>query len=634
MKFTFLDIEQIKQKKLSVFVKEGTYAAEITDFALFLAYTSGAYNFKEYSYSIFNEYFPDHHYKDKLYLGDYYLKPHLKYDFYNNNKDFLKYYINHYYIMGGYSFFIETEYDRLKSMGSRPVLLKYSKIQNDCISKATNSNCVLEVKYGEYPQKKVNDSLKETLIYLENNNKLIKTNKNYTIYSRYYNEYIKCTEYILNGVKYIKLPTDKFIIKDTLDDNNIYKSYLDESNQTWFEVLPIVWLVDKENDIAISKKILFAGISGFQIEKPVKINLRFENSKVYKFMNTHFAKDIIPSNVDLIEKDSYIDEKEINYSKIQKNNSEIEILLYKINYYLENVKNKDNVINNINTLIEEYNKKLDLIKDNLYDNKFNFMLEDENILKNNLIISLNIILDKLKSYYESNHIYYDILNKINSLINMINDNLTIDSNDNLITDFNTINSCISILKDEDKTDIKNQILYILINEENRILEYLKIQENFDNKIILKDNKLNYSTYLEFELLLREYINPILIYLNNKITKRDIELEISNSIKEIINNIYDNTKDRTLCFYLNLISNIKSNIDNLLKTVDNKKYDIFYSKLLEILNIEIDYDKDLTEILKNINSIIISLNKLTFDIENYSNKTKIINNSYVKLLVKT
>ena len=87
MKFTFLDIEQIKQKKLSVFVKEGTYAAEITDFALFLAYTSGAYNFKEYSYNMFCEYFPDHHYKDKLYLGDYYLKPHYEYDYYNMKKE-------------------------------------------------------------------------------------------------------------------------------------------------------------------------------------------------------------------------------------------------------------------------------------------------------------------------------------------------------------------------------------------------------------------------------------------------------------------------------------------------------------------------------------------------------------------
>ena len=168
------------------------------------------------------------------------------------------------------------------------------------------------------------------MIYLENNNKLIKTNKNYTIYSRYYNEYIKCPEYILNGVKYIKLPTDKFIIKDTLDDNNIYKSYLDESNQTWFEVLPIVWLIDKDTDIAISKRILFAGISGFQIEKPVKINLKFENSKIYKFMNTHIAKDIIPSNVDLIEKDSYIDEKKSIFQKFKKINLKLKYYYIKL----------------------------------------------------------------------------------------------------------------------------------------------------------------------------------------------------------------------------------------------------------------------------------------------------------------
>ena len=64
----------------------------------------------------------------------------------------------------------------------------------------------------------------------------------------------------------------------------------------WVEVQPIKWLIDEKSDIALSERILFAGVqfkNGIMFEK--NYNGDFRTTDIKLFMDKYFSKDIIPS---------------------------------------------------------------------------------------------------------------------------------------------------------------------------------------------------------------------------------------------------------------------------------------------------------------------------------------------------
>ena len=62
----------------------------------------------------------------------------------------------------------------------------------------------------------------------------------------------------------------------------------------WVKVEPIVWMVDKKNDIVLSKKIILAGIP-FNDDNGPDLNYftKFSDTIVGKFLNETFAKEIV-----------------------------------------------------------------------------------------------------------------------------------------------------------------------------------------------------------------------------------------------------------------------------------------------------------------------------------------------------
>ena len=48
-------------------------------------------------------------------------------------------------------------------------------------------------------------------------------------------------------------------------------------------------------------------------------------------------------------------------------------------------------------------------------------------------------------------------------------------------------------------------------------------------------KIDYSSYEEFEIKIRKLLHPILIEINNKVSIRDIELEVREALKDIQEN---------------------------------------------------------------------------------------------------
>ena len=210
-----------------------------------------------------------------------------------------------------------------RTFSARPAIA-YSKIVNK-ISNIKVSDGIIEVEYGWYPQTVLNfeDSLLlEEELKLGN---LKTTGKTYTTDSTFYfnrwsgftsAEYI---EYAYEGNKYVRFIANENSEGGALSDGRKIK----KGEAYWVKVEPIVWLVDKDADIALSKKLLFSGI---QYSNNQHFNDTFENSDIKKYLDTYFSQDIIPSKVNYEEKETN-DTRKINpYNFDYENVSEEDII--------------------------------------------------------------------------------------------------------------------------------------------------------------------------------------------------------------------------------------------------------------------------------------------------------------------
>ena len=250
---TLLSEEQVAGKNALVMFNKTIQGARITDFSVLLG--GGYYN----SY---------------IRTGCYWIKLNSKY---NVIDDFG---------------FRSYKYTNRRDNGIRPIM-SYSKIKNDISNERINRNGIVEVEYGEYPQYVVNKELQEELEKLYKNNELPKTGKKYTTDSRKYYERDKDflpqehIEYEFDDKKYVRVKVNSFYNGEsfTLSNREMYN----DGDYIWVEVSKVKWLVDEEKDIALSKDILVAGI---QFDNKEFYKGTFENSNIYKFLNTYFIKDI------------------------------------------------------------------------------------------------------------------------------------------------------------------------------------------------------------------------------------------------------------------------------------------------------------------------------------------------------
>lgn len=176
-----------------------------------------------------------------------------------------------------------------RQSGGRPVLL-CDNIHFD------NPNSVFEFNYGEYPQTVLGFYESLELESLFSKSLLSETGKIYTVDMPH-----SCTsnakfmtrdfvEFEYNNHKFIR-----FVSGYSYSNGNILSNgrKILPNNVYWIKVEPIIWIVDSINNIAISKKIIFAGVpfNNYDIDNTV-----FEESTVYKYLNNIFIKDMIPSH--------------------------------------------------------------------------------------------------------------------------------------------------------------------------------------------------------------------------------------------------------------------------------------------------------------------------------------------------
>ena len=155
-------------------------------------------------------------------------------------------------------------------------------------------NGILEIEYGEYPQFAVKKSIATGLEQEYTNRRLRTTGKTYTTDSVAYNSYDtkyqaqQHIEYEYKNKKYVRVKANTCFDKKkvTLSNEEEYKN----GDYVWIEVAPIKWLVDEKEKMLIAKNALFAGV---QFNNSNRYNGDFKNTDIKKFMDTHFAKDIV-----------------------------------------------------------------------------------------------------------------------------------------------------------------------------------------------------------------------------------------------------------------------------------------------------------------------------------------------------
>ena len=181
-------------------------------------------------------------------------------------------------LVGSYNVGVRPSFDASKHISEFNVL--------------ASSDDILRVSYGEYPQmvadketcKELTDQfynrgLKETGRFY-----IILRNSNYdgtSLEQRFF-------EHEYNGNRYVGFVGDKHNEGKGLSDGQI----VSERKIYWVRVEPIVWLVDRKTNIALSEKILFSGV---QFCNSTVYDRFFNKTHIKFFIDNYFAKEIVAS---------------------------------------------------------------------------------------------------------------------------------------------------------------------------------------------------------------------------------------------------------------------------------------------------------------------------------------------------
>ena len=209
------------------------------------------------------------------------------------------------YIVDGYGDAELADLDD-KTIGCRPVI-KYSLIKDYCLTDVLDDGTLIAY-FGKYPQRVVNNLEQYALTKNLENNKLEQLEKSYTIKGKQYQVY-KC-----NNREFIRFTAE-------VESESELSNYevVQKGKTYWVEVKTIMWLVDKEKDVAVTNYVLFGGM---QFANTGKYFFdEFEESNVGKYLNNEFLDEITEySKLIRIEAEKIMLQKE--QEKIQEENAE------------------------------------------------------------------------------------------------------------------------------------------------------------------------------------------------------------------------------------------------------------------------------------------------------------------------
>ena len=483
----------------------------------------------------------------------------------------------------------ESRYLYETKTGIRPVL-SFDELPNFWSHVSQTIKGIPMVEYGEYPQFAVDEEKDKRLTHLLNENKLVKTGKIY---------FDKFEEYEYGNKKYVRVTYDTNV--KLANDREINRS------ACWLEVEPIQWIVDEENKLFISTRILAGGI---HLDQSKSFTGSFEDTPIYKFLTQSFAKDLIPSK-------SAKERETERKSKLTR----VEVLLEEIYSLLDIVPNKDEIAKQIEAIITEYNNTLDKVEDAKKNNQLSlYTIESASL---DAEVKLEAILDNVRKQHIKYKNYYTMLDLIDSYINILNgkeiqiDDIDLDDDLHLIA---TV--CLPFLSEVDQSVIKNDLLNVINAQKQEVLDFINDKEG--------DAKIPYETIQGMNLDLRREIHPVLEKLRDTVNKRDIQLEIMESLRKTMEGNFEIPKNQTLAFFLQEINEAYSQFLKVVDKATEKQQEKYKEEALEIMNREIDYSKDIISIVKELREILSEIGILTNRIERYSAEIENIENRRIDL----
>ena len=288
----------------------------------------------------------------------------------------------------------------------RPVLLSSSVFSQISPNRVRGDNGTEEVEYGEYPQYAPDEKTQRILENEYQSGKLKKTGKNYTFDGTKPTaclqgfQAVTYDEYEYNGKKYTRVIAnpDHYDEYFMLSNGERYE----KGDYVWVEVSPVKWLIDDKTGLLVSKIGLLSGIR-FDTEVR-RYNGDFSTTEMKEYLDKYMSKDLFQTATLNHLKD---DDLEIQ-SPFQK---EISDILEQIKKYSVNFKNQEPLKKRINSILDDYNKKINSIS-----STEGITLENEETLKTGLITKLNQILQNTKNYYNNNEDFYNALNNIEQMI--------------------------------------------------------------------------------------------------------------------------------------------------------------------------------------------------------------------------
>lgn len=161
-----------------------------------------------------------------------------------------------------------------------------------------SNDSIKKISFGEFPQTAVSDNLSTNL-----EKQLAQGNINLTGEKFTFNSHDELKEgkdfqprvfreYSYNGESYIRFISDSASSGEKLNDGRQIKL----GKPYWIKVEPIIWLLDEKKGIAISEKILFAGIkyaNEYMPRKDVKVFLK---TNIYDYIKNCFEKEFFRGN--------------------------------------------------------------------------------------------------------------------------------------------------------------------------------------------------------------------------------------------------------------------------------------------------------------------------------------------------
>ena len=428
----------------------------------------------------------------------------------------------------------------------------------------------LSLEYGCYPQSYCSESEEKELDILYKKGELRKTG----------NFYNGEAEYILNGQRYVR---------SEVMNANLTKGY------AWIKVEPIKWIYDNRKKILISDKMIYAGI-GFDLIE-------------------YYLKDLAREMQQEVDNKRVVDKPKEEVKLLESKTGEVDKILEDIKDYLSYYHGKEDVNKIVNDLLNEYNNNLELINASRRNKTINLEVSNGEVLYNNLVVKLDIILDKLKKNYEDNQKYIDMINIINSLRHLLEGTNAQQLESDLYNDFKLISETIlPFIDDKVREEIKKELINILDSNSADILEFLDSIHIFSEGSI---KNLKYHTIDEFELNLRKEIHNTLIKLSHYVNRKDLISEIVTGINDNINGIYSESKNKVVSIYLNSIYSIIESINNKVN-IDRNYYSYYIEEMNKILNLNIDYNISNEEIFRILINTYSSLSKLEIELDSEIN----------------